>query len=230
MIWATGCRASWLASSQSANSFLIAVIASAAFVGALFPILPVHRHVKGAVLTKFQEFCGQLLARLIKCVRTQKNTFVFIALLVSSWPSCPSPASDYRLSRIISKNRTKCAASCPLVSQKEMDMSAPVDSLVVVDQEEVVGPPLDHPADAEVDLEVLKLVPKRFEVCDEGSANWLVRRIISSRHYEERVKAWAEQERRRAQREETVLLFLFGRQLERWSKSAIESLGGRRKS
>lgn len=93
-----------------------------------------------------------------------------------------------------------------------------------------VTPPVTNAVDAEVDMEVLKTVPKRFEITDESSANWLVRKLVAAREYAEKVKLWAEQERRRAEREETTLLFLFGRQIETWAKGEIEKLGGRRKS
>jgi phage host-nuclease inhibitor protein Gam len=84
--------------------------------------------------------------------------------------------------------------------------------------------------DAETDIEIMKTVPRQFEVSDEGSANWLIRRVIDSRSYAQRVKQWADQELRRAAREEQTLMFLFGRQLEQWAKSEIEKLNGRRKS
>jgi hypothetical protein len=109
-------------------------------------------------------------------------------------------------------------------------MSAPIDSVIVVDHEHVAGPPVSHPVDAEVDLDILKVVPQKFEITDEKSANWLVRRVQDARQYSLRVKEWAEQEKRRAEREETVLLFLYGRQLEAWVRCGIEKLGGRRKS
>lgn len=91
-------------------------------------------------------------------------------------------------------------------------------------------PPMANAIDAEVDVEVLKIVPKQFSIEDEKSANWLVKRIIAAREYAERVKKWADQEQRRADREETTLLFLFGRQIEAWAKGEIEKLNGRRKS
>lgn len=91
-------------------------------------------------------------------------------------------------------------------------------------------PPLVSALDAEVDIEVLKAVPKAFEIDSEGAANWLVRKVISARQYASHVKDWAERERRRAEREEMTLLFLYGRQLERWTREQIELLGGRRKS
>lgn len=91
-------------------------------------------------------------------------------------------------------------------------------------------PPTVCPADAEVDIEVLKSVPKAFCIEDERTANWLVRKIIAAREYAERVKLWSEQECRRAQREEMTLFFLFGRQAEAWAKGEIEKQKGKRKS
>jgi hypothetical protein len=84
--------------------------------------------------------------------------------------------------------------------------------------------------DAEVDIEVLRSVPKTFEINSEQTANWLVKKVIAAREYAERVKRFAEQEQRRAEREEKTLLFLFGRQIETWAKGEIEKLNGRRKS
>jgi hypothetical protein len=89
---------------------------------------------------------------------------------------------------------------------------------------ELATPPITTTVDAEVDIEVLKTVPKQFAITDESTANWLVRKIISARRYAERVKQWAEQEQRRAAREEQTLMFLFGRQLEGWAKAEIEKL------
>jgi hypothetical protein len=91
-------------------------------------------------------------------------------------------------------------------------------------------PPIVRPVDAEVDLDILKAVPKKFMVEDEKSANWLIKRIISARQYAASVKVWAELELRRAEREESTLMFLFGRQIEAWTKSEIERQKGRRKS
>lgn len=87
-----------------------------------------------------------------------------------------------------------------------------------------------HPGDAEVDIEVLKSVPKEFCIDSEERANWLVRKIIAARDYAVRVKTWSEQEQRRAAREEQTLMFLFGRQIEAWAKYEIDKLKGRRKS
>ncbi len=91
-------------------------------------------------------------------------------------------------------------------------------------------PPQAHETDADTDIEVLKSVPARFTIEDENSANWLVKRVMASRQYADRVKAWAEQEIARAAREEKTLMFLFGRQLETWAKGEIDKLRGRRKS
>lgn len=87
-----------------------------------------------------------------------------------------------------------------------------------------------HPGDPEVDIEVLKSVPKDFCIDSEERANWLIRKIVAARSYSEHVQAWCEQEQRRAAREEQTLLFLFGRQIEMWAKSEIAKLKGKRKS
>jgi hypothetical protein len=73
-------------------------------------------------------------------------------------------------------------------------------------------------------------VAESFCIDSADAANWLVRKIVSSRQYAERVKVWAEQELRRAEREEHTLMFLFGRQLEGWVRSELERLNGKKKS
>lgn len=96
--------------------------------------------------------------------------------------------------------------------------------------EQMTTPPVASPLDAEVDLEVLRLVPKQFAVVNEATANWVIRRIQSARTYAAHVEAWGQQELRRAEREEQTLFFLFGRQLEAWAKAEIEKLNGKGKS
>jgi hypothetical protein len=91
-------------------------------------------------------------------------------------------------------------------------------------------PQVADTADADVDLELLKSVPKRFCIDSENAANWLVRKVVAARNYGVAVKAYSEKELRRASREEEVLLFLFSRQAEEWARVEIERLGGRRKS
>jgi len=92
------------------------------------------------------------------------------------------------------------------------------------------APAITHPFDAEVDIEVTKAVPQAFEINSEATANWLVRKIVSARQYAARVREWAEQEQRRAAREERTLMFLFGMKFVRWAKGEVERLGGRKKS
>lgn len=82
----------------------------------------------------------------------------------------------------------------------------------------------------EVDIEVLESVPKQFAIIDDRSANWLVKRIVAARDYADRVKQWAEQEQRRAAREEQTLLYLFGRQAEEWAREEIAKTKSKRKS
>ncbi len=85
--------------------------------------------------------------------------------------------------------------------------------------------PFDMP-DAEMEAQV----PERFSVVDEGSANWVIRRIVEARAYAERVAAWAQIESRRARREEAFFLLRFGGQLEAWAQEQIAQRGGRQKS
>jgi hypothetical protein len=106
-------------------------------------------------------------------------------------------------------------------------VASPATSVVFAQLE---TPPVSNPVDAEVDIEVLKSVPKTFEINSEQTANWLVKKVVTAREYAERTKKWAEQEVRRAEREEKTLLFLFGRQIETWAKGEIGKLNGRRKS
>ena len=63
--------------------------------------------------------------------------------------------------------------------------------------------------------------PEAFRVCDEASANWVVRRIAEARKYAEHVEAWAATELRRAEREERFLLERFGPQLEAWARERL---------
>ena len=80
------------------------------------------------------------------------------------------------------------------------------------------------------DIEVMQSIPQHFEITDDKSANWLVKRIMESRAYARKVKDWAEQELRRAEREETTLMFLYGRQISDWTRDEVAKLNGRRKS
>lgn len=104
------------------------------------------------------------------------------------------------------------------------------NSVFASPEDALLGHPIGHVSDGNTDLEVLKSVPKQFEIVDEKSANWLIRRIMNSRSYATRVKEWAEGELRRAAREEHTLLFLFGRQIENWTKEEIAKMKGKRKS
>jgi hypothetical protein len=110
-----------------------------------------------------------------------------------------------------------------------------MQSKITVQLAPLTQPALETPQvcnamDAEVDIEVLKAVPKAFEINSEDTANWLVKKVIAARQYAERVTKWAEQEQRRAEREESTLMFLFGRQIEKWTRDEIEKFQGRRKS
>lgn len=106
----------------------------------------------------------------------------------------------------------------------EIENTADESSPAVVDQfAQLAGDP-------EIDIEIMQSVPKEFAIDSHDRANWLVRKVVAARAYALHVKEWAEQEQRRAEREEKTLMFLFGRQLEAWAKAEIAGLGGRRKS
>ncbi len=81
---------------------------------------------------------------------------------------------------------------------------------------------LAAPVSAEIDP------PEAFQVDNEASANWVVRKIIEARSYAKHVKAWAKGELKRAEREEEFFLHLYGRQLEDWAQAQIKR--SRRKS
>lgn len=70
----------------------------------------------------------------------------------------------------------------------------------------------------------------KFRVCDEHTANWVVRKMVESRQYRDRVKQWAQDEVRRAERIEQTLMHLYGQQLERWCRGALAHGGNRRRS
>jgi hypothetical protein len=71
-------------------------------------------------------------------------------------------------------------------------------------------------------------VPMAFEVRDQATANWVVRKIVQARQYADRVDAWAAAEIRRAKGEEAFLLRRFGAQLEQWTKQQLNPGYGRR--
>lgn len=69
-----------------------------------------------------------------------------------------------------------------------------------------------------------------FSVTDQGSANWLVRKIVNARDYRKRVERWAEQEIARAEREEAFFFSRFGGQLEQWVRRHLSETGSRKRS
>jgi hypothetical protein len=60
-----------------------------------------------------------------------------------------------------------------------------------------------------------------FNVHDDASANWVIRKIIECRRYRERVEEWAAMELKRAEREEAFFIARFGLQLETWARQQI---------
>jgi len=69
-----------------------------------------------------------------------------------------------------------------------------------------------------------------FHVHDDTSANWVIRKITEARAYAQRCEAWAERERRRAQRDEAFFLFRYGPQLRDYLRQKLTEQGGKRKS
>src|SRR5687768_5232518 len=55
-----------------------------------------------------------------------------------------------------------------------------------------------------------------FSIDSLGAANWLIRKIKESRAYADRVRAWAQVEVERAEKDEARLLERFGNQLREW--------------
>jgi hypothetical protein len=84
----------------------------------------------------------------------------------------------------------------------------------------------DVPTDGELEA----LAPKRFEVTDRSSADWLVRKVVEADAHIRRVKEQSVREIARTQRERDFLLLRFGPQLERWAKAELQKHKGRRKS
>jgi phage host-nuclease inhibitor protein Gam len=78
--------------------------------------------------------------------------------------------------------------------------------------------------------ELTAAAPEAFRVCDEATANWVVRRVMEARKYAERVEAWAATELGRAEREERFLLERYGRQLEAWARQRLAEGRARGKS
>jgi len=101
-----------------------------------------------------------------------------------------------------------------------------------IDQPAVASPPVDHPDSAAIEAEddLKQSIPIGFQVATAEQANWLVRRVLEAREYKSKVAEWAESERRRAEREEQSLLFLFGQQLQAWASSELAKFKGRRKT
>ena len=73
-------------------------------------------------------------------------------------------------------------------------------------------------------------VPTEFHVCDDDSANWVVRKIVEARAYAKHCAEWCEREQSRAKNEEEFFLFRYGQQLLDFTRQKITAAGARRKS
>lgn len=74
------------------------------------------------------------------------------------------------------------------------------------------------------------VIPERFHIHDDATANWLVRKIVEARAYAKRCEDWCAREKARTQRDEEFLFFRFGQQLSDHAQKLIIEQGGRRKS
>lgn len=88
----------------------------------------------------------------------------------------------------------------------------------------------DQIDESEVEAEVVAAIPTSFEINDEASANWLVRRIAEARAHSERVSAFAAREIRRAEQTERWLFLRYGRQLQEWVTKELARRRGRSRS
>lgn len=83
----------------------------------------------------------------------------------------------------------------------------------------------------EADSEALEaMLPPRFSIRDEKTADWLVRKLVEADAHIARVKLQAQREICRTEREKAFLLFRFGRPLETWAQKELAKHKGRRKS
>jgi phage host-nuclease inhibitor protein Gam len=64
-------------------------------------------------------------------------------------------------------------------------------------------------------------VPEGFSVRTQDAAAWLVRKIAEARAYAKRVKAWADKEIERAEKEEQFFSERFGAELEGWTRKEL---------
>lgn len=69
-----------------------------------------------------------------------------------------------------------------------------------------------------------------FSINDEHHANWLVRAIMETRRYRDRVEAWAGGELHKAERRERHLMERYGQQLRGWLEQRLTEERGRRRS
>jgi hypothetical protein len=84
--------------------------------------------------------------------------------------------------------------------------------------------------EADNDPVVVVEMDDAFHIRDEGSANWVLRKIVECRAYRERVARWAQEETLRAERQEAFLMHRFGNELEAWAREQIYKQHGRRRS
>ena len=89
---------------------------------------------------------------------------------------------------------------------------------------------IPHKSDVYEEPPYEQSVPENFEVMDEATSNWVVRKIVGARAYAERVEVWAAAETRRARNEEQWFLTRYGGQLEQWVRQELADRGSRSRS
>lgn len=88
----------------------------------------------------------------------------------------------------------------------------------------------DGELDVPDDAALAAMVPARFGIRDEKTADWLVRKVVEANAHVARVKEQADREIRRTERERDFLLYRFGKDLETWTKIQLAASNGQRKS
>jgi len=73
-------------------------------------------------------------------------------------------------------------------------------------------------------------VQETFNVHDDSTANWVIKKIVECRNYADRCDQWCAREKNRARRDEEFFLFKYGPQLRDYAKQKIAEGKNRRKS
>ena len=145
------------------------------------------------------------------------------AIDIDAWlsGSCRSPDA----SRIVKALRRSPPCESVKANEKEKQMTNVPSELALTDEPVAIGSSTNDDEAQDVPQ-----VPQQFSIKDTASASWLTRRLNECRAYSARVRAWADREVKRAERDEEYLLMRYGRQLEDYAAGEIARLRGRRRS